>query len=686
MRVPLEWLKEFVAITLKPAALAERLTLAGLEVTAIEGAGEAAIFEIEITPNRPDWLSIIGVAREVAAITRQRLKVPAVVPPHVRTRAAEASRAATVSITLDDKAGCPYYLGRVFTGVRVSPSPAWMQHRLAACDLRPINNVVDITNYVLLETGQPLHAFDLATLQGAMIRVRRAAAKEQVTTLEGHTHALSADMLVIADRQRPVAIAGVIGGHASAVTDGTQAVLLESAFFEPRTVRRTARALGITTDSSYRFERGIDPEGVARASQRAGTLLIELAFAQESALVEAGQRPSTRLVISLSAARVQRRLGVAVGEPTLRTSLVRLGCRVASRAATGLLQVTPPSFRRDLLHEVDLIEEIARVRGYDQLPATLPSVTLAAPQAPEAGHTQAQAARRGCCALGLSEIQTWSLLGAEALRRCRIDPQRCARLQNPLSQDHAYLRPSLLPGALTVVRRNLAQGVTGLKLFEVGRVFQGAPGDALREILVVGLVLCGEWSRDWQARLPADFFRLKGLVEALSRGSRSAPRRWQPASLAWSASGESATLIAGPQAVGEAGQVAPDLLTAWEIETPVWFAQITLDAEAAMPQTASAVLPPITMPPVKRDLSFLLDTHIPFARLESVIREAAGPLATRIELIDRYTGKQVPPGQASLTFTLEYRDPARTLTGGEADAAHQHLRETLVRELGATLR
>lgn len=679
MRVPLEWLKEFVPVKLKAEALAERLTMAGMEVTAIEGAGEAAVLEIEITPNRPDWLSIVGVAREVAAVTGERLKLPSAKP----AEAAAVRKAAAVSIAIEDRRGCPYYVGRVLTGVQIAPSPEWMQRRLTASGLRPLNNVVDITNYVLLEMGQPLHAFDVAKLQGAALRVRRAQAKEPLTTLEGKTHALTAEMLVIADAARPVAIAGVMGGQDSAVTEATRTILLESALFEPRTVRRTARQLGLKTESSYRFERGIDPEGVARASGRAAALLLELAQAQDTAVIVVGQAPKSRAAVSVHPRAVRRRLGFDISEPMLRTTLAQLGCRVASRGS-GALQVSPPSFRADLLQEVDLIEEVARVGGYDRLPATLPAATLTTVR-PSPSYAQGRQVRNQCVALGLTEVITWSLLAEDSLRQCRMAKEAATRLKNPLSQDQAYLRPSLLPGLLPVIRRNLTQGAAGLRLFELGNIFQPRAG-ACSERPALGLAVCGLWSSDWQARIPADFFRLKGLVAALADPQARGGLAWQSAALPWGMGSQGAEVHLSGRVLGAAGQVAPEVLAAWDIETPVWFAELDMAALGQDRRSSTAVQAPATVPPVKRDISFLVSAQTPYAAIVEALRTASQPLAARIELIDRYAGKPVPAGQASLTFAIEYRDPARTLTAAEADAIHQRIGQALMSRLGARLR
>jgi len=365
MRVPLEWLKEFVTIRDTPEALAGRLTMAGLEVVGIERVNGEPVLDLEITPNRADCLSILGVAREVAVLTGQRLKLPGQETGDRRQgkrgRTRLMSHVSCLKIVIEDRAGCRRYIGRLLEGVRMGSSPAWMQRRLAACGLRPINTVVDITNYVLLETGQPLHAFDFDRLAQGTIVVRRAQATEALTTLDGVRRTLSPEILVIADAETPVAVAGVMGGVGSEVTPTTRRVLLESAWFDPVTVRRAARRLGLASESSYRFERGVDPVGVETASARAGALIRELAGGEEAAVRDVGAKPSPRRAITVEGPRLNRWLGTRLEAPTIRSTLAQLSCRVASSGMSASMQVTPPSFRQDLTQAVDLYEEVARV-------------------------------------------------------------------------------------------------------------------------------------------------------------------------------------------------------------------------------------------------------------------------------------------------------------------------------------
>jgi phenylalanyl-tRNA synthetase beta chain len=560
---------------------------------------------------------------------------------------------------------------------------------LLACGARPINNVVDVTNYVLLESGQPLHAFDFSKLAGETILVRRARAGELITTLDGASRTLSAEMLVIADAKNPVAVAGVMGATGSEVARGTTAVLLESALFDPVTVRRTARALGLASESSYRFERGVDPVGVASASARAAELIAQVAGGREVAVCDVGAKPSARTRIALDVRRAERWLGTSLSPVAARTTLARLSCHVASSSAGAVLQVSVPPFRRDLREDVDLFEELARVIGYERIPARRPSVSAAGerPDAP-APYERAQSLRCLCASLGLTEAVTWALVSEEELARFGYGPAQAARLANPLSQDHARLRPSLIPGLVQAIRRNLTQGALGARLFELGSVVAPMPNGrgGVEERVQLGMALAGVWSRDWGSTARADFFRLKGLLEALA--GRLCEGAWQlvQGEEPWTEPGQGATLLLGGHRAGWIGQIARRITQALDLDEAVWVAEVSVEALARSRRRSVRVTTPSVFPPVKRDLSVVVGADTPFELFAQAIREVAAPWASRIELVDRYTGPQVPAGKASLTVSLDYRDPSRTLTAAEVDAVHRRVGEALAHRFGATLR
>ena len=692
MKVPLEWLKEFVTIRLAAKALAERLTMAGLEVVAIEESEIGPVFDLEITTNRPDWLSIIGVAREVAAITGGRRMIsrrpatprhgsgPASDQRQVKRRPNVRSAPAKPVIQIEDQQGCSRYIGRLIAEVKVGPSPDWMRRRLVACGLRPISNVVDMTNYVLLEYGQPLHAFDFDQLAQGMIIVRRARHNEPITTLDGVTRQLRVEMLVIADGQRPVAVAGILGGVGSEVTPKTTRVLLESARFDPIAIRRTGRQLGLASDSSYRFERGVDPAGVEAASARAASLMRQLAGGEEVAVCDLGDRPKARPMIKVEAERVSTWLGMRIDGATIRTTLARLGCRVASSDSSKALAVTPPSYRQDLAADVDVYEEVARLIGYDRIPSRLPiRPVVPTPGVSQDGGAQLQAIRRLCASVGLQEAITWSLVSESDLRHFGYQPGQATRLVNPLSQDHAVLRPSLVMGLTQAVRRNLTQGADGVRLFELGRVVEQG-----REQLRLGIAVCGVWTRDWRGREPGDAFRLKGVIAALVEQLCHRSVTLAPHAAPWADVGVGLQ-VAG-QDIGVAGRVSPPTTKALDIEQELWCAELSVEQLVALRPSAGRIVMPGLLPAVKRDLSVMVDEATPYESIQAVVQEVGHPLAARIALIDRYNGTPIPVGQVSVTFSIEYRDPSRTLTAAQVDAVHQRIGQALRERCGASVR
>ncbi|MBI3021069.1 MAG: phenylalanine--tRNA ligase subunit beta [Candidatus Omnitrophica bacterium] len=687
MRVPLEWLKDYLAVRSSPEKLAERLTMAGLEVVAIHDVKGQPVLDLEITPNRADCLSIIGIAREVAAITGQRPKLPTAVRSSSFSVRSKRQHRTEVKIRIEDRRGCQRYIGRLIEGVRIEPSPKWMQRRLLTCGARPINNVVDITNYVLLEHGQPLHAFDFDRLAQGTILVRRAKPNEPITTLDGVNRLLSAETLVIADASRPVAVAGVMGGLGSEVTLTTRNVLLESALFDPVTVRRTARALGMSSESSYRFERGVDPVGVETASAHAASLIVKLAGGSLRQVLDVGAKPPKRTAISLEAARASRWLGIRLSPAEIRTALARLSCHVVSRGTESILQVSVPSFRRDLAQDVDLYEELARIEGYDRIPSSLPIGPLAGSRSHSEDterFQQRQSLRCLCAGLGLTEAITWGLVSEADLSRCGYTASQSACLANPMSQDHAYLRPSLLMGLLQAVRRNHTQGESDVPLFEIGNVMLlGAREEELR----LGFVISGLWVRDWHAKDACDFFRLKGLIEAITdRFCRSAAR-FVEAPHPWADPSQSTSVTLDGCDVGAAGRVSRAITDVLDIEQDVWFAELSANALlAAASRSPIAVSAPTVFPPVKRDLSVLLDEGSPYESVFRAICEIGGNLTSRVELIDRYAGPSIPAGKYSLTFAIEYREATRTLTAAEVDALHQRIGQTLTSRFNAQLR
>ncbi|MEJ2678589.1 MAG: phenylalanine--tRNA ligase subunit beta [Gemmatimonadota bacterium] len=658
---------------------------------------------VDVTPNRPDLLSHLGVARELAPGGAADVSLPAIPDDSGAAaqaadltfrRTADAGVTDGVSVSIEDPAGCPRYMAAILRGVRVAPSPEWLASRLRAAGLRPINNVVDATNYVLLELGQPLHAFDLARLQGPEIRVRRAQAGDRIVTLDGEKRPLSDRMVVIADAQRPVAVAGVMGGEDSEVDEATTDVFLECALFDPKSIRATRNALGMSTDASYRFERGVDVEGMERAARRAVELILALAggtLATEAADVY--PREEDAPVVSLRPSRVSRVLGAAVDDAAIVDYLRPLGFEPVERG-TDRIEFRVPGYRRyDVSREVDLIEEVARRHGYDVFPDTLhPFRPSAVPDDPMlAFHDRLRAA---LVAAGFMEARHVPFVPAA---------DGDVQLLHPLSQEESHLRRELTPRLVRAVASNFAHGVRDVRLFELGTVFApGTPGAQPAEAVRVAAVFTGarqapHWSGEAES---FDVWDVKGMLDRLAEVlgvDRCAPAEASPASPPTEpgalltprgsllADGGLFMLRSGDETVGIAGRVREDALDAPAWAAPVWAMEATLtDSMAESEIQQYRPLP--AFPPIERDLALLVPDALAADRVGTTAREAAGDLLEDVRVFDVYRGKGVPDGQRSIAFRLRFRSPERTLTDDDADAAVARVLKRLEEELGVRRR
>ncbi len=642
------------------------------------------IYEIEVTPNRNDWASMIGVARELAASLETTLRLPefALVesPP-------EAERLSSVQIENPDL--CPRYAGRVLTDVKVGPSPEWLCRRLMAAGQRPINNIVDITNYVLLETGHPLHAFDYQTLNENRIVVRTARADESIATLDGETRALSPEMLVIADATRPVAVAGIMGGAETEVGENTTQVFLESAYFAPVSIRRTARALGMMTEASQRFQRGADPEMARYALDRAAYLMQELAGAKTAlGVLDNYPRPPEERRIRLRYARTHAMLGAKPAPDTQKAYLERLGfVAEASDAESCTFRI--PTWRHDCTQEADLIEEVARLYGYDLIEPTIPAVRRTERVfAPNDGRLRRL--RRELAGYGLFELvgMTFSSsaeVAAVGLSGAYLD---MVPLQNPLSENLAAMRSTLLPGMVRAVQTNIRHGRRDVRAFELGPVYRPAPERELPEqTLRLGLVLTGNaeephWSRPVRT---ADVYDITGLIQAVGD--------YFGASLACAAApfdafdpDASAQVTLNGRAIGWAGCLTPAVRKAWDIEQPVFLAEVALEPLLDIPETPVLFAPIPAYPPSLRDIAVLVDQSVPAGALVDAARTAGGKLLQRVDVFDVYTGKQVPAGKKSIALSLVFQSPERTLTDKATQKAWDAILKRLQDDFGAQLR
>lgn len=647
------------------------------------------VLELEVTPNRPDCLSMAGVAREVGAVTGKPVRMPGGAPVESGTAAADL-----VSVTIDAADLCPRYTARVIKGVKIGPSPEWLVERVTAAGARPINNVVDITNYVMFEFGQPLHAFDADTLgvadgRGAII-VRLAKVGERLTTLDDADRALAPDTLVIADPSGAVALAGVMGGAATEVSEKTVNVLLESACFKPGSVGRTSRRLGLISEASQRFERGVDPNGCAAAADRAAQLLAEIAGGEVApGVVDAYPKTIEPLTLSLRMAKVNALLGTALTPEVVTGILERLCLDVVAEG--DVLRVTVPTFRPDLEREVDLVEEVVRVHGMGNVPSTLP-----AGRGRIGGLTADQRRRERIGvtlrAAGLNEALTWAFSDPEDAARVGwvFGPdEQPVRLLNPMSAEQSVLRFSTLPGLLRAVSNNQRKGVPDVHLYEIGAVWWTSPGRKQpKERTVLSGVLAGSWDRPgWNDTPPAlDFFDGKGAIQTVAEELGIARWRVRAAEMPWLQPGRSAEVLVGGDVVGWLGEVHPAALAAYECTGPVTVFELQMKPLLKAAREVREFVDIPRFPAVKIDLAIVVPEDVTAERVEQSIRAAGGKLLEDARLFDVYRGKGVEAGKKSLAFSLTYRDPERTLTDDEVSAAHEKVVHKVTGAVGGELR
>lgn len=713
MLVPYEWLKEFVP-GLPPAdEVARVLTMAGVAVEALTGEGEDAVFDFEITHNRPDLLNVFGIAREAAAVFSLPLRHPELAVPE---EGGAAEGMASVEIAAPDL--CRRYIARIVTDVKIGPSPGWMQARLASSGVRPINNIVDVTNYVMLEVGQPLHAFDLDLVGGRRIVVRRAAPGESITTIDGEERRLSEDMLVIADADRPVAVAGVMGGLETEVSERTKAVLLESANFDGVSVWRTSRALRMRTEASSRFSRGLWPENARIGVDRAAALIAAIGAGKIArGMLDAYPGREAPVYVTLRPRRVNHLLGTNIPAGEMKDILMRLGFIVEPQDGDAY-RVFVPDHRRDVSREEDLVEEIARLHGYDRIEATLPK---GAPPEVRLDPARQVASRAGeiLRACGLSEVETITFTNLEACRELRLPEdeveRRAVKISNPLSSDYTMMRTTLLTSLLDVLKRNAARREDDVAIYEIARVYlrrerEDAPGSArgngLRssgsagddllpcEPTKIGLAVMGRIAEpSWERRAAdAGFFDLKGIVETLLEGLGVRGARFIAASHPSLHPGRTARVVAGDGSdadigdIGFLGELHPDVREALGLRKRACVAELDLASILAAREPVRRVKPLARFPAVTRDMAIVVRRDVPSSEVRDVMAAAGTGLVEDLRLFDVYEGPQVPEGHRSLAFSITYRSPERTLTDEEVEKAHTAISAALTEKLGATVR
>ncbi len=647
------------------------------------------VFELEITPNRPDCLSLIGIARELAAVYGRPLKIPEVPLPAPEMRG--ATPAALVAV--EDPAACARYTARVLEDVKIGPSPEWMKQRLERAGIRSINNIVDITNYVMLETGHPLHAFDRDLLAEGRVIVRRAKAGERMRTLDGEERELDPSMLIIADAAQPVAVAGVMGGAGSEIRAETTRVLLEAAWFDPALTRATARKLGLSTESSYRFERGVDIETVEWASRRAAHLMIEHAGARlVGELVDTRHVPAPRRTIEGRFSTVRNMVGIEAADAEIEQILQRLEITVSVKNdAEGLYTAVIPSYRADLEREIDLVEEFARLYGLDRIPAPHPRAVVD-PTAGADATVRAKAKLRAALAgLGVSEILNYSLVSDALLDLFDAeDRARRAPIPRPISSDQSVLRPSLVPQMVETLGRNRARQVESAALYEIGRTFV-REGERVveEERLCVGLL--GPVGRSGLERRRAVsgeemFLWAKGLIESLAAAMNLGPIDVIPSRTAWAETGAAVDVTAGGALLGRLALVDRRIRKEWRLSDPVAIAELSLLPLLAHATAVHVFRDIPAYPSISRDVAMIVSDSVSHADIVRAIRAAAPPELERIELFDVFTGPTIGAGRRSVAYSLVYRSAQRTLTDEEANGYHDKVKAALREKLSAEIR
>lgn len=661
----------------------------GVELSGVMSLEDTAL-DISLTPNRSDCASVIGVAREVAAITGQKVTLPGIEYKEKGPPITDLAK-----VTIDDTLGCPRYAAGLVQDVELNPSPFWMRYRLHVSGVRAINNVVDITNYVLLEMGQPLHAFDYDRLKGHRIVVARAGDGDIFSTLDGQSHTLNREHLMICDGERQVALAGIMGGLNSEIFEGSRNVLIESAYFDPVTIRRGSKSIGLATEASYRFERGIDIGGVENALRRSLMLISELTGGMVSrGIIDVYPEPFRPSPIELRIGKTNEYLGTSLSKETMVSYMLSLGMEVRD-LRDDAIEVTPPTFRVDITREVDLTEEVARLEGYDKIPVTYPTIR---PSEEVEVPSLMLRDRAGdiMAGLGFSEIMTYSFISPDSADRLGAGQDSSIRsfvtLQNPLSREQSVMRTSLVPGLLETVKENISHGETDLKLFEWGNIFIGKdPHSQPEERLFLSAVMTGRYHRDelHRAVRKVDFYDIKGAVEVLlqSLGLPGAEyKRHEPEP--WYHPGVSCRIYEAGTCIGSLGQVHPDVLQRFDVKAGEAYV-FEIDIEALLEKQREQPVqfrPYSRFPAVVRDLSIVVDKTTEAARIRNIIEREGGKLVESVDIFDLYEGEKIAPAEKAVSFRICYRSRESTLDGKQVNRLHDKVINRIMKETGGRLR
>lgn len=705
MKLTYNWLKDFVGIRLKPQELAGKLTMAGIEVSSIEEKDGDFVFEIEITSNRPDWLSVIGIAREVAAITGSKLSTHSALCP---AQYQKPRKNGLCKIKIEDKKDCPLYTAKIIKDVKVSPSPEWLRKRLELIGCRSVNNIVDVTNYALFTYGEPLHAFDMDKIVESFSRcrvepqgiiIRRAVNGEEIVTIDGIKRKLDKDILIIAacnadstiqrlpagkagfNDSTPIAIAGIMGGKDVEVCVKTKNILLEAAVFNPVLIRRGRQKLGMQTDSSYRFERGMDFETPLLASSQAVCLIEKLAYGKYAGTVEsAAAKPKTRTVI-FDITSVAKVLGKDVPIKNIKKGLSGLGFKIKQKSRS-IFSVAVPPYRQDVESQADLVEEVARIYGYENIPVTLPYIK----PRPVIYDTRdiISIIKNILVGLGLSEVITHSLIAKDSLQGFAFASIEPAQIKNPLSREQEILRPSIIPSLAANVAFNLNQKQSHVSIFEAAKIFPGIKDGLPREEWSLAIALCGEKGELLEngcVRQVLGMLHLKGMIETMFSRLGIKACEFKPEN------DEDVLILCCGQKSGIITKLNREILNELGIKNKdVFVAEIYLEAVLPLINLRKSFSPLPLYPGISRDISLLLNENIKASEIFATIRENAGSLLENMEVVDVYKGKQIPRGYRSLTISCFYRSNERTLTEDEITPLQLRITDILKEKFGAQIR
>jgi phenylalanyl-tRNA synthetase beta chain len=683
MRISFEWLKDFVDVTASPEETAHRLTMAGLEIEGMEISEGDVLMEVNVTPNRPDCLNILGIAREAAAVFDLPLRKP-------EACIAGQLEKGDITVVIDDPDLCGRYTGRVIKGVAIGDSPFWIKERLEKCGIRPISNIVDITNYVLLELGHPLHAFDADRLAGGKIRVAKAGKSRTITTLDGLERKLPEDTLLIWDGIEPVAIAGIMGGEGSSVGPATVNIFLESAFFDPSSIRRSSKKLNLKSESSYRFERGTDREYLETALSRAALMIKEIAGGTIYELVDEYPVKFVPASVEVPYLKVNSLLGTKLEKEEMLRILKKIEISAVDRG--DYFTAYPPAFRGDIKEAVDIVEEIARCYGYGKIPVTVPKTPL--PQGiVNRKEKDLEKIREAVRKSGFTEVINYSFMNPDDLNLLSVPEgdarRRVIALMNPLRQEESLMRTTLIPSLLNNFLYNQARGISEIALYEVSKIFVNEGERLPKEELRLGGIFFRENSPAvWQEQIPA-FFVVKGVLQALFTEIKSEEYSMVPSGEAFLHRGKSADIIINGQKIGFTGELSPHITERLnlKIKKPeIMIFELSIDALLSFRREKTVYSQIPKYPSVERDISLILKDRITAGEVLELLKGFGSQVVESIELFDYYKGKNIPSDKKSLGFRIVYRSKEKTLTDSDVEAVHGNLVQYILEKTSGELR